>query len=146
MTESPSLEMNTAANALAQTFADTWNRRDGPAYGAAYWTDAELVDPTGRVWDGQAAIEQMHVDLWNGPASSSRVEASVRRVRVLAPTIMVVDLDVAVWGFSPPGAATSPDGKLDAHLKHVVEKRGTEWKIVASQNTFVQPAWRTSKD
>jgi len=137
MTESPSLEIDTAAAALAQTFADTWNRRDGPGYAAAYWTDAELVDPTGKVWDGQLAIEQMHVDLWNGPASSSRVDARVRRVRVLSPTVLVVDLEVAVWGFSPPGASASPDGKLGARLKHVVEKRGTEWRIVASQNTIV---------
>ncbi len=137
MTEYLSPEMKTAADALAQTFADTWNRRDGRGYGAAYWPDAELVDPTGRVWDGQRAIEQTHIDLWNGPASASRVEARVRRMGALGPTIMVVDLEVAVSGFSPPGATASSDGKLSARLKHVVEKRGTEWKIVASQNTFV---------
>ena len=52
---------------------------------------------------------------------------------------MVVDLAVAVSGFSPapPGAAPGPDGKVQTRLKHVVEKRGPEWKIIASQNTFV---------
>ena len=139
MTEKPTLEMTEAANALAGTFADTWNRRDGAGYGGAYWEDAELVDPTGSIWDGQMAIEQMHVDLWHGPARDTQVEATVRRIRSLAPTLMVVDLDVVVSGFSPapPGASSNSDGTVNARLKHVVEKRGQEWRIVASQNTFV---------
>lgn len=63
MAEKPTPEMNEAADSLARTFADTWNRQDGPGYGAAYWPDAELVDPTGAIWDGQTAIAQMHVSL-----------------------------------------------------------------------------------
>ena len=68
MAENPTPEMNEAADALARAFADSWNRQDGVGYGAAYWPDAELVDPTATIWDGQTAIAQMHVDLWQGPA------------------------------------------------------------------------------
>ena len=129
------LELQEAARDLASRFTDTWNRQDGSGYGSAYWPEAELVDPTGAIWDGQEAIAQMHVDLWKGPARNSRVDARVRRVRPLAPNVGVVDLDVEVAGFAPPGA--SPAGNIEARLKHVVEKRGGEWKIIASQNTFV---------
>ncbi|HKU92652.1 MAG TPA: SgcJ/EcaC family oxidoreductase [Sphingomicrobium sp.] len=134
-----SREQHDAAAALAERFSDSWNRRDGPAYGDAYWPDAELVDPTGTIWDGRDAIEQMHVELWNGPASGTRVEARVRRVRALSPTLMVVDLEVAVAGFipAPPGTAAAEVGMVRANLKHVAEMRAGEWKIVASQNTFV---------
>jgi len=135
----PLTEMRTAAEELARTFADTWNSRDGVAYGEAYWPDAELVDPTGQVWDGRESIAEMHVQLWNGPARNTKVYATVRRVRPIGTDAMVVDLDVDVDGFSPrpPGAAVHADGRVKAHLKHVVEKRAGDWKIAASQNTFV---------
>ena len=132
-----SSEMMAAAESLARTFMETWNRQDGQAYGSAYWEDAELVDPTGQIWNGRDAIANMHVELWRGPASGSRVESRVRRVRFLNSKVMVVDLDVFVAGFTPPGAAINASGKIQARLKHVVEQRGDEWKIVASQNTLV---------
>ena len=139
MTDQPSGEFIAAASALARTFAETWNEQNGPGYAAAYWPDAELVDPTGAVWDGREAIEQMHVDLWNGPARNTKVEASVRRVRALGPDMVLVDLAIAVSGFTPPppGAAVDARGQVKARLKHVVERRGSDWKIIASQNTFV---------
>ena len=135
-------EMTTAAEQLARTFTDTWNGQDGAAYGQAYWPDAELVDPTGQVWDGRDAIAAMHVDLWNGPARNTQVFATVRRVRPIGGEAMVVDLDVEVEGFSPapPGAAVHAEGKVKARLKHVVERRAADWKIAASQNTFVAEA------
>ena len=135
--ETASSEMVAAAENLAQTFMDTWNRQDGEAYGTAYWNDAELVDPTGKIWDGRDAIANMHVELWRGPASGSRVESRVRRVRPLNSKVMVVDLDVVVSGFSLPSAAINANGQIKARLKHVVEQRGGKWKIVASQNTLV---------
>ena len=133
----PSPEMTAAAEALARTFADSWNRQDGAAYGAAYWPDAELVDPTGQIWDGRAEIAQMHVELWRGSARDTHVEARVRRVRPLSPSLMVVDLDVSVAGFSPAPPGAAPDGTIRTRLKHVAEDRNGDWKIAASQNTFV---------
>jgi len=135
----PLAEMRTAAEQLARAFTDTWNSQNGEAYGEAYWPDAELVDPTGQVWDGRDAIAGMHVHLWNGTARNTQVTAQVRRVRPIGTEAMVVDLDVEVAGFSPapPGAAVHADGKVKAHLKHVVERHAGDWKIVASQNTFV---------
>lgn len=135
----PTAEMKTAAEQLARTFADTWNQQDGETYGEAYWLDAELVDPTGQVWDGRPAIAAMHVDLWNGPARDSRVSTKVRRIRPIGTNAMVLDLEIVVSGFSPPppGASVDQDGCVKARLKHVVEMRAGEWKIAASQNTFV---------
>jgi uncharacterized protein (TIGR02246 family) len=130
------------AQDFADTFATTWNSKDGIAYGEAYWPDAELVDPTGTIWNGREAIADMHVNLWLGPAQDTMVAASVRRVRLLGPTLAVIDLDVRVTGFSPPppGASADANGAVQTRLKHVIEKRGAVWGIVASQNTFVVPA------
>ena len=128
-----------AANKLASVFADTWNRRDGRGYGEAYWPDAELVDPSGQVWNGRTAIVQTHIDLWKGPARASHMVAFVRRVRTLGPSLFIVDIDTSATGFSPPPPG-APSGVVRTHLKHVVEKRLGQWKVLSSQNTFITPA------
>lgn len=125
-----------AATHLAETFASTWNRRDGRAYGEAYWPDAELVDPSGQLWSGRDAIVETHRDLWAGPARNTHMTARVRRVLSLGPTLFVVDIDTAATGFSPPPPG-APNGVVQTRLKHVVEKRHGQWKILTSQNTFV---------
>jgi uncharacterized protein (TIGR02246 family) len=125
-----------AANRLASVFADTWNRRDGRGYGEAYWPDAELVDPSGQIWNGRAAIVQTHVDLWRGPARASHMVASVRRIRTLGPRLFIVDIDTSATGFSPPPPGAHA-GVVRTHLKHVVEKRLGRWKVLSSQNTFI---------
>ncbi|WP_158258071.1 SgcJ/EcaC family oxidoreductase [Sphingopyxis lindanitolerans] len=129
-------EQQTAADHLAAQFAESWNRRDGKAYGDAYWDDAELVDPSGQVWSGRAAIIQTHVDLWKGPARDTHMTAQVRRVQFLTADLFIVDIDTAASGFSPPPPG-APNGVVRTRLKHVVQRRNGEWKILASQNTFV---------
>ena len=64
-------ETGATAEEAVKIFVDSWNRAaagdaQGPsAYGTLYWPDPELVDPSGSIWQGQPAIVQMHVDLWN---------------------------------------------------------------------------------
>jgi len=133
---------NAASDALAR-FVDSWNRAaagdvQAPAnYGDLYWPDAELVDPTGNIWNGQPAIQQMHVDLWHTAFKGSNVKGSVRRTRRLSPSLMIADfdLDLALFKETPSGS-TQSNGVVKAHLKHVMEKRGAAWKVVAAQNTF----------
>ena len=125
-----------AAAQLAETFASSWNSRDGDAYGDAYWPDAELVDPSGQVWNGRVAIIQTHRDLWAGPARATQMTAVVRRVLALSPTLFVVDIDTSATGFFPPPPG-APNGVVETRLKHVVERRHGQWKIIRSQNTFL---------
>jgi uncharacterized protein (TIGR02246 family) len=132
----------TAAESLS-VFVDSWNRAaagdtKAPAdYGTLYWPDAEPVDPTGMIWEGQPAIVQMHVDLWNTAFKGSRIKGAVRKTRQLSPTLMIADLDLelAMFAEAPPGSAPS-NGVVKTHLKHVMEKRDDTWKVVAAQNTF----------
>jgi uncharacterized protein (TIGR02246 family) len=132
-------EERSAASAMVTRFVDSWNRSDGAAYGENYWPDAELVDPTGALWNGKDAIAQMHVDLWSSIFKGSRIEGSVRKLRRLGPDFLLVDVDLALYGVKqpPPGAVPDAQGALHNHLKHILERRGGAWRIVSAQNTFI---------
>src|ERR1041385_8358602 len=118
----PDKEAQAAAEQTVHRFVDSWNREDGKAYGENYWPDAELVNPSGEIVTGRAAIAKEHVDLWASIFKGSHMEAKVRRIRRLDPNHIIVDFDTAMTNVQklPPGAAAS--GALRTHLKHILEK------------------------
>lgn len=145
--ESPQVPTTTDAQTVAadslRVFVEAWNRAASgdtlapSLYGTLYWPDAELVDPSGLIWEGQAAIVQMHVDLWKGPFQQSQVQGAVRRVRSLSPDLMIADFDLELALAGPaPVRQPGSDGRVRAHLKHVMQRRNGAWKVVAAQNTF----------
>src|SRR5919112_237175 len=101
-----------AAEAMVARFADSWNYADAAAYGANYWPEAELVDPSGVISHGQAAIVQEHVDLWAGIFKGSHLTGKVRRIRMLGPNFMMVDFDADLSGVRelPPGSPADAAG------------------------------------
>jgi uncharacterized protein (TIGR02246 family) len=132
----------TAATALS-TFIAAWNRAAAgdslgyAQYRSLYWSDADLVDPSGNVWTDQNGIVQMHVDLWSGPFKGSVVEGKVRKARRLSPTVLVADFDLTLkLAGPPPPSGPGAGGPVKAHLKMVMTKRGSEWRTISSQNTF----------
>src|SRR6266850_1075299 len=133
------VEAKVAADATVRSFVDSWNRADGAAYGENYWPDAELVNPSGEIVDGRAAIAQEHVDLWAGIFKGSRMAAKVRRVRRLDPNHIIVDFDTELSSVRelPPGSQNRGNNVLRTHLKHILEKRNGHWKVLSAQNTFI---------
>lgn len=131
-----------ASNALSR-FIASWNRAAAgdslgyAQYRALYWPDADLVDPSGNVWNDQNGIVQMHVDLWNAPFKGSVVDGKLRKARRLSPTVLIADFDLSLKlvGPVPPGSPGA-GGPVKAHLKMVMTKRGKEWRVISSQNTF----------
>jgi len=141
VSQTPTDDQAKVADAMLKRFVDSWNRADGPAYGENYWPDAELVNPSGALVKGKAAIVKEHVDLWNGIFKHSRATGHVRKVRALGPKYMMVDFDLQVANVRklPPGSPEFPDGTLRTHLKHILELRNDQWKVLAAQNTFIAP-------
>jgi uncharacterized protein (TIGR02246 family) len=134
------VEAKVAADATVRSFVDSWNRADGAAYGDNYWPDAELVDPSGEIVDGRVAIAQEHVDLWAGIFKGSRIAARVRRVRRLDPNHIIVDFNTELSGIREPPSGSQNQGSnhvLRTHLKHILEKRNGQWKVLSAQNTFI---------
>ena len=142
-TSLPDAQSQQIAESALKTFVDSWNKSAAgdttghQLYGSQYWPDAELVDPSGNIWSDQQSIVKMHVDLWNTAFKGSEVSGTVRRTRVLSPSLLIADfnLDLKVQGPLPP-TIPSANGVVKAHLKHVLEKRGQDWKVIAAQNTF----------
>ena len=133
-------EAKAAAEATVHSFVDSWNRADGVAYGENYWSDAELVDPSGEIVDGRAAIAREHVDLWAGIFKGSHVSAKVRRVRRLDPNHIIADFDTELSGVQKLPSGTQNQGSdnvVRTHLKHILEKRDGHWKVLSAQNTFI---------
>ncbi len=132
-------EAKTAADAMLNRFVDSWNRADGAAYGENYWPEAELVDPSGAILNGKAAIVQEHVDLWAGIFKGTHIAGHVRRIQRLGPNYLIVDCDLEVSGARqfPPGSPPSKGGVLRNRLKHILEKRHGAWKVLSAQNTFI---------
>ena len=129
-------EAQAAAEQTIHRFVDSWNRADGAAYGENYWPDAELVNPSGQIVSGRDAIAKEHVDLWNSIFKGGHMEAKLRRVRRLDASHIIVDFDPVLSDIAhpPPGAKGNT---IRTHLKHILEKRHGEWKVVAAQNTFI---------
>src|SRR6185437_14991156 len=84
-------EAKAAADAMVSRFVDSWNRADGAAYGENYWPEAELVNPSGAIRNGKAAIVKEHVDLWAGIFKGTHIAAHVRRIQRLGPNYLIVD-------------------------------------------------------
>ncbi len=148
-TQDPEVQ-RVASNALSR-FIASWNRAAaGDSLGYAqyrtlYWRDADLVDPSGSVWNDQNGIVQMHVDLWNTAFKGSVVDGRLRKARRLSPTVLVADFDLTLKlvGPAPPGSPGA-GGPVKAHLKMVMTKRGKEWRVISSQNTFFSDSPRAA--
>jgi uncharacterized protein (TIGR02246 family) len=136
-------EVEKVASTALSSFIASWNRAAGgdslgyAQYRALYWPDADLVDPSGNVWNDQNGIVQMHVDLWNAPFKGSVVDGRVRKARRLSSTALVADFDLTLkLAGPPPPSGPGASGPVKAHLKMVMTKRGSEWRTISSQNTF----------
>ena len=141
--QSADAEVETVASSALSSFVASWNRAAAgdslgyAQYRALYWPDADLVDPSGNVWNDQNGIVQMHVDLWNAPFKGSVVDGKVRKARRLNSTVLVTDFDLTLkLAGPPPPSGPGASGPVKAHLKMVMTKRGREWRTMSSQNTF----------
>ena len=109
-------------------------------HSATGWPEAELIGPSGLISDGRDAIIRGHQEFW-AATGDTKAFTSVRPVRPLSPTLMVVDITARISGFPgpPPGCIAAANGDVYSNLKHAAERRGDDWKILVSQNTCLPP-------
>ena len=120
------------ATAVAKGFVErvmnAWAARDGRAYTDQFWPDAETVNAFGGVINGHQVIAPRMEQVFKGGLSARNSKQTIRKVRMLAPNVIVVDT-VNTDDGNAAGATTM--------FKYVLEKRAGVWRAVAGQNTRV---------
>ena len=128
--------------ALSQQ-AQAWNQHDARAWVADFAEDAEFVNIMGTLLQGRPEIERRHAEIFSGIFARTRVEVTVRQVRVLAKGAAIAETDYALRGYDrlPPGIRpTDADGALRTRMKYVWQLRAEGWRVVSAQNTAVLPS------
>jgi uncharacterized protein (TIGR02246 family) len=116
------------ANEIIGSLTKASAARNGKAWAAEFWPDAEFVNVFGGVMEGQQEIESRMEFLFKGPLKNRRTLMTPRKVRMLAPNVIVVDtIDTDSAGAT----------RAETRLKLIIQRRDSVWRIVAAQNTRV---------
>ena len=116
------------ANRFIEGVTKAWEARDGRAYAAAFWPDAEIVNVFGGVMAGEQVIAARMDQILKGALNARDSKQTIRNIRMLAPNGIVVDT-VNTDAGNTAGAETM--------FKYILEKRANAWRAVAGQNTRV---------
>jgi len=121
-------DVTAIGNRFIERVMKAWEARDGRAYAAAFWPDAEIVNVFGGVMAGDQVISARMDQILKGALNARDSKQIIRKVRMLAPNVIVVDT-VNTDAGAAAGAETM--------FKYILEKRANEWRAVAGQNTRV---------
>jgi uncharacterized protein (TIGR02246 family) len=124
------------ARRVVSNLETAWNTGNGKAYAAEYWPDAELINIFGSVVEGQTQVSARMSEIFAGAFKGSHVTSTIRKVRRLGPSVIVVDTDQDNTGTVGP-QASSERQPVRTRLKNILERRNGLWRIVATQNTQV---------
>jgi len=109
------------------TFANAWIEGDARKVAASYADDADLLRPNQPLVVGRDAIEAFYAQMLGGPLKGVAKTTNVERIRLVTPTVAVVDSSYTLDRDEPPLHARG------ASLT-VLEKRGGRWLSVLSRS------------
>lgn len=125
----PSLQ--TAAEAAIRShftaFDEAFARGDATGVAATYAEDADLVRPGQPAVVGRAGIERFYREMFGGLMKGVRKGGTVDRIRLVTPTVAVVDSSYTLDRAEPPLHARG------ASLT-VLEKRKGRWTAILSRS------------
>jgi uncharacterized protein (TIGR02246 family) len=118
-------------SSIPTDMADAWNRGDADAFASRFSASADFVAFEGAHLQGRDAIAEFHRVVFATVVQGSRLAATVRFVRAVAPDVAVVHsaADVTLAGHAEP----SP-GRLSMQLFVVVRGPDGAWQVEALEN------------
>lgn len=139
--QTPSADAESIGAIVADLDA-AWAHADADRWASHYAPDAEFINILGMVMPNVEAMRARHHEIFHGVFKGSRHKGTLRKLRFLGPDVAIADVDIEVTGFSalPPGSRPTAPGVLRTRMRHVLQKAGSRWRIVATQNTAVAPA------
>jgi uncharacterized protein (TIGR02246 family) len=119
---------------------DAWNAGDGHAYSAHFSSEGSFVNIVGLSYVGRAAFEERHTNIFATIFKGSQLETEVRRIRLVAPTVAVVEVDCTVRGVrqAPPGVALHSNGTLRTRALQLFVERDGDWWVEVYHNVDVK--------
>jgi uncharacterized protein (TIGR02246 family) len=123
--------------AVAQRFAEAWNRHDAKALVAPFGQQADFVNYIGMHWRGREEIERAHARIHETRMKDSQLTILASAVRFLRPDVALLH---ATWELR---GDTGIEGKLlpprQGVLTFVVARQDGRWLVEAAQNTDIVP-------
>jgi uncharacterized protein (TIGR02246 family) len=101
-------------------------------FAGLFHDDAAFVNVAGRYLRGREEIGRVHALAHAGPFRDSALSAKLLDACGLGPGVVLAHVSTELQGDGrAPGQARSTLMTL------VIERRGTQWKIIAAQNTNI---------
>jgi len=120
---------------LAAGLADAWNHHDMPAFAGLFHDDAAFVNVAGAYLHGRGEIERTHAAAHDGLFRDSNLTAWPQDARSVGPDVIIAHVRSELRGDD-----RAPGGVRQAIMTLVIERRGSQWKIVTAHNTNVLAA------
>jgi uncharacterized protein (TIGR02246 family) len=123
-----------ALESIVARLEAAWNAMDGPAFAAAFATDADFVTIRGEHYRGRPAIAAGHSAIFRTIYSGSTNRCTIEAVRLLHPQVALVHVQSVLD--TPQGPLA---GRHAARFSLVLTKEPGGWEIAALHNTLEAP-------
>ena len=120
---------------VGDDFAAAWNKHD-PTEMAYLWSaDGDLINPFGKKASGLLQIQRLLESEQTTFMKNSTLKITSMSVRMLEPTLAIVDADLEIEGIANPDGTTVT---LKPHVTNLMRMSGGRWWI-ASSRAFLFP-------
>lgn len=122
-------EDESAVRQQCANFVAAWNKHDPKAMAAIWADDGDVINPFGRIASGRAEIEKLFTDEHNTVMHGTTYATESVDVRLLGPTVALVDWSSEITGMHNPTGVALPVFKH--HVFSVFVKKDGQWKASA---------------
>ena len=142
--ESASVPAADSARIVA-VFADldsAWQTADADRWVAHYAPDARFINIAGMLMTDAGTLRARMAEILHGIFRNSRHTGTLRYLRRLGADAVLAEEEIEIRDFTglPPGVRATEPGVLRTRMRHVLQRVGDRWVIVASQNTAIAPS------
>ena len=123
---------NDEVQSLVAELAAAWNEGDAAAFARRFRADGTFTNVNGTTFEGHAAFERRHREIFANSVKGSAAALNVRRCLFVRADVAIVDVDCSL---RIPGAPL-----IESRLLLVLTKEGREWSIAGFHNTAAQSA------
>jgi uncharacterized protein (TIGR02246 family) len=118
---------------VLQQYDETRNRGDWKAYGALFVSEADQLTSSGTWRRGTAEIMKSTADITATTYKGGKYTTTVDRVRVIAPTVALVDGAFEISNLAGGGTRKGL-------MSMVLVKDGGQWRVAATRSMVPTPA------